>query len=127
MKLTKDTVVEAFRETGLAPIRGSFGDGSVVCGMAAYARMLDLGSVYVPKLKQMFGRAYFEGWTHGWDGGRDMSDAELTRRYGIVGSMRWYDGREDGADAYAEVTMREQVAELAQGEALCELVGVSSL
>jgi hypothetical protein len=64
-RISPREVLEAFKSTGLLPVRGSFGDGEVTgCGLSALClqRGIDLDM-----LAQEYGRRYLSGFTVGWD------------------------------------------------------------
>jgi hypothetical protein len=111
MRLDAQAIEDAFTQTGLTPIRKSFGDGSVGCGMQAFARAHDVykGRPANVSLRSV-GRPYFEGFTTGWDGYKPLPDSRILTQYGgPEGAMRYYDGVEDGAKAAEAVFARELV------------------
>jgi hypothetical protein len=113
MRLTADQIKEAFVATGMRPIRKSFGDRSVGCGMQAYAhahKALYDGSTFKVSMLAT-GKAYFEGFTTGWDYAKSaLSDDRVLKQYGgPEGAMRYYDGVEDGRNAAAAMFAKELV------------------
>lgn len=99
MKLTVQDIVEAFKITGMKPLRKSFGDGSRGCGMLAYARAHD--DLYAGKPRKVLllttGRAFFEGFTTGWDKYAPLPEDRLIAQYhGVEGMFEYLDGLEVG-------------------------------
>jgi hypothetical protein len=102
MRLDVQAIEDAFSKTGMKPIRKSFGDGSVGCGMQAYARAHeDIYKGHPANVSLLgVGRPYFEGFTTGWDGHSALPDERVLTQYGgPEGAMRYHDGLEDGAKA----------------------------
>ena len=113
-RLTKSTIRGAYEATGMYPVTGTFQDGhGGGCGMRTFAvaRGMDLNT-FIADLKMLFGKAYFEGFTSGWDSDKPLEASDeysLLTRYGPAGFMRYLDGREDGRAGRGEAnTLVEQ-------------------
>jgi hypothetical protein len=104
VRLTPQDIANAFEVSGLTPIRKAFSKfNDKGCAMQAYAEAHEQYNGSPANVSLDIGKAYFEGFTTGWDGNPPLPDKRIVAHYGVEGAMRYHDGIQDGNAAASQV------------------------